>query len=194
MNGMHNEIESKVRLKDFDPTTGLNRGVSKWKEVCWYLIKITFFMTAFPFPKSLKVFLLKFFGAKVGKGLIIKPRVNIHFPWKLEIGDHVWIGEEVFILNFEKVSIENNVCISQRAFLCGGNHDYRNPTMPYRNGPINLKEGSWIGACCFIGPNVTIGVDTVITVGSVVTANVESNLVCRIMPAEFKKQRWKDDN
>lgn len=188
---MHNDIMSKVRLKDFNPHIGLNRGASKWKEMCWYIFKIIFFISAVPYPMNLKVYLLKLFGAKIGNGVVIKPRVNIHFPWKLEIGHDVWIGEEVFILNFEKVMIENNVCISQRTFLCGGNHDYRDPSMPYRNGPITLKEGSWIGACCFIGPHVTIGVDTVVTVGSVVTADVAPNLICKILPSEFKKPRWK---
>jgi len=184
-------VASKVRLQDFDASIGLDRGVSKWKEICWYLIKITIFMSAIPYPMKFKIFILKQFGAKVGKGVIIKPRVNIHFPWKLIIGDDVWIGEEAFILNFEKVIIENNVCISQRSFICGGNHDYRDPSMPYRNGPILLKQGCWIGACSFIGPNTTVGVDSVITVGSVVTTNIESNVICRVMPAEFKKQRWK---
>jgi putative colanic acid biosynthesis acetyltransferase WcaF len=192
MNVIPNEIRSKVRLKDFDASIGLDRGASKLKEMCWYFVKVLFFLSAFPCPRSFKIFLLRLFGAKIGQGVVIKPRVNIHFPWKLEIENHVWIGEEVFILNFEKVIIESNVCISQRAFLCGGNHDYKDPTMPYRNGPITLKEGSWIGANCFIGPHVTIGVDTVVTVGSVVTSNVDSHIVCRIMPAEFKKKRWKN--
>jgi putative colanic acid biosynthesis acetyltransferase WcaF len=187
---MHNNIVSKVRLKDFNPNIGLNRGASKWKEMCWYIFKIIFFISAVPYPMKLKVYLLKLFGAKIGNGVVIKPRVNIHFPWKLEIGHDVWIGEEVFILNFEKVIIESDVCISQRTFLCGGNHNYKDPSMPYRNGPITLRAGSWIGANCFVGPNVTVGVDTVITVGSVVTANVDSNLVCRIWPGEFKKPRW----
>jgi putative colanic acid biosynthesis acetyltransferase WcaF len=186
------EYTSRVNLKLFDPKLGLNRGSSKLKEIAWYLIKISFFLAAFPFPSSFKIYLLKLFGAKIGTGVIIKPRVNIHFPWKLEVGNDVWIGEEALILNFEKVVIGNNVCISQRSFLCGGNHDYRIPSMPYRNKPIILKDGCWIGACSFIGPGVTIGVDTVVIVGSVVTSDLESNIVCRKNPPEFSKTRWKE--
>lgn len=190
-NLLQKELRStKVRLKDFDASIGLDRGAGKLKEICWYMAKVVFFMSALPYPTSFKVFLLRLFGAKIGTGVVIKPRVNIHFPWKLEISDDVWIGEEVFILNFEKVRIESNVCISQRSFLCGGNHDYRKPSMPYRNGPITLQQGCWIGAGCFIGPCVTIGVDTVITVGSVVTSDVGSNLVCRITPTDFQRPRW----
>ncbi|KJD34631.1 colanic acid biosynthesis acetyltransferase [Tamlana nanhaiensis] len=187
--GVH---KSRVTLGRFDSSKGLDRGSSKLKEILWYLIKVVFFLSAFPYPKRLKIVLLKCFGAKVGKGVVIKPRVNIHFPWKLSIGDNVWIGEEVFILNFEEIVIENNVCISQRAFLCGGNHDYSDPCMPYRNGPIHLKEGCWVGANVFVGPNVIIGCDTVITVGSTVTKNVDPYLVCHISSEAFEKQRWKD--
>jgi putative colanic acid biosynthesis acetyltransferase WcaF len=111
-------------------------------------------------------------------------------PWKLEIGDNAWIGEEVFILNFEPVVIGSNVSVSQRAFLCGGNHDYRVPSMPYRNGPITLLDGSWVGASCFIGPDVTIGVDTVVGAGSVVTGTLPGGGVYSGNPAVLKKARW----
>lgn len=181
---------SRVRLNLF-ATKGLDREASKLVEVCWYLVKILFFLTAFPFPSSFKSSLLRMFGAKVGKGLVIKPRVNIHFPWKLAIGDHVWIGEEAFLLNFEPLNIGSNVCISQRAFLCGGNHDYRDPAMPYRNGPITLSDGSWIGASVFVGPNVIVGVDSVLAAGSVVTKNIPEDRVFRGNPAVEVGKRWK---
>ncbi|MDP2525782.1 WcaF family extracellular polysaccharide biosynthesis acetyltransferase [Maribacter dokdonensis] len=185
-----NQSKSKVSLKNFDASIGLDRGASKIKEIIWYLFKTFFFLSALPYPSRLKVSILKMFGAKVGHGVVIKPRVNIHFPWKLSIGSNVWVGEEAFLLNFEPLHIEDNVCISQRSFLCGGNHDYKNPTMPYRNGPITLKEGCWIGANCFIAPNVTIGTDTVITAGSIVTKSVKENLVTSITPENFSKPRW----
>lgn len=183
-------MNSKVRLDQFDSTKGLDRGVSKFKEISWYLIKVCFFLSSLPYPSKFKVFLLRFFGAKTGTGIIIKPRVNIHFPWKLEIGNHVWIGEEVFLLNFEYLTIGDNVCISQRVFLCGGNHDYKNPSMPYRNGPITLADGCWIGASSFVGPNVIIGVDSVITAQSVVTKSILDNSICAGNPVKFIKNRW----
>ena len=181
---------SKVKLNQFDSSVGLNREASKMKEIIWYIIKMIFFISAFPYPSSFKRFILRSFGAKVGKGLIIKPRVNIHFPWKLTVGDDVWIGEEAFLLNFEPLVIGNNVCISQRAFLCGGNHNYKMPSMPYRNGSITLEDGCWIGANCFVGPNLIIGVDTVVSAGSVVTKSLNSNGIYRGNPVEFIKNRW----
>ncbi|MES2828480.1 MAG: WcaF family extracellular polysaccharide biosynthesis acetyltransferase [Bacteroidota bacterium] len=181
---------SKVRLDHFDSSIGLDRGASKIKELLWYLVKVIIFLSALPYPNGFKKKLLQIFGAKVGVGVIIKPRVNIHMPWKLTISDHVWIGEEVFILNFEPLFIGKQVCVSQRAFLCGGNHDYRNPSMPYRNGPIYLSDGCWVGANCFIGPNVTVGVDTIISAGSIVTRNLDANGIYKGNPAEFIKERW----
>ena len=180
---------SKVNLQAFDARQ-FDRGAGKFKEILWYLIKMVFFLSAFPYPNFIKLSLLRAFGAKVGRGVVIKPRVNIHFPWKIEIGNYVWIGEEAFILNFENAVIGNNVCISQRALLCGGNHDYRDPAMPYRNGPITLHDGVWIGACCFVGPNVTVGFDTVVSAASVVTSNLNSNSIYKGNPAIYVKNRW----
>jgi len=184
-------FKSKVNLAGFDAAIGLDRGVGKLTEISWYFIKMIFFLSAFPWPNAFKKILLQRFGATVGIGVVIKPRVNIHFPWKLVIGDNVWIGEEAFLLNFELLTINDNVCISQRAFLCGGNHDFRSPEMPYRNGPINLMEGCWIGASVFVSPGVTIGTDSVITAGSIVTTNVESNGIYKGNPLVFISKRWK---
>jgi putative colanic acid biosynthesis acetyltransferase WcaF len=187
---MTNKMSSKVRLKDFDASIGLDRGSGKVKEILWYLIKMVFFLSAMPYPTALKCFILRLFGAKVGSGVNIKPRVNIHFPWKLVIGNNVWIGEEAFLLNFEMLRIGNDVCISQRAFICGGNHDYRIPSMPYRNGPVTLEDGCWVGANCFIGPNITIGTDTIVTAGSIVTASLEDNGIYKGNPIKLIKARW----
>jgi putative colanic acid biosynthesis acetyltransferase WcaF len=181
---------SKVKLEDFDASAGLDRGAGKLKEIMWYFIKMIFFLSAMPYPNSWKRTLLKLFGAEIGHGVIIKPRVNIHFPWKLIIGNHVWIGEEAFLLNFELLTLGNNVCISQRAFLCGGNHDFRVPCMPYRNGPITLMDGCWIGASVFIAPGIIVGTDSVVTAGSVVTESLGENGIYKGNPLVFIKQRW----
>ncbi|BAU55368.1 WcaF family extracellular polysaccharide biosynthesis acetyltransferase [Mucilaginibacter gotjawali] len=183
-------LDSKIRLENFDSGKGYSKGANYLTIVGWYVIKWLFFLTSVPYPSGLKVFLLKLFGAKAGKGIIIKPKVNIHMPWRIEIGDYAWIGEEVFILNFEQVTIGNNVCISQRAFLCGGNHDYLDPGFMYRNGPIVVRDGAWVGASCFIGPNVVIGIDAVVSAGSVVTKSVSANGIYKGNPAEFVKKRW----
>jgi len=180
----------RVRLDLFDARTGLDRGRPRPVEAAWYLVKILFFLTAFPWPSAWKASWLRRFGARVGVGAVLKPRINILFPWKLTLGDHVWIGEEVLILNFEPVSVGDHCCLSQRVFLCGGNHDFRDPAMAYRNAPITVEPGAWIGAQSFIAPGVTIGSEAVVTAGPVVTASLPAAQVCGGNPCRPLKPRW----
>ncbi|MGF1449423.1 MAG: WcaF family extracellular polysaccharide biosynthesis acetyltransferase [Opitutales bacterium] len=181
---------TRMRLDTFDATKGLDRGRPRWFELLWYLTKCCFFLSALPWPGALKRGLLKAFGAKVGQGVVIKPRVNIHLPWRLELGEHVWIGEEAFILNFEPVTVGSHACISQRAFLCTGNHDYRKPDFPYRNRPIDIGAGAWVGAMVFVGPGAGLGAETVATAGSVVVDFLPSGMVCAGNPCKPVRPRW----
>ena len=174
----------------FDPRKGLERGRPAWVEALWYLCKCAFFLTPLPFPGAFKRMLLRAFGARIGRGVVLKPRLNIHLPWKLSVGDFSWLGEEVFILNFEQVSIGCHCCISQRVFLCTGNHDYRLPDMPYRNAPITIEDGAWVGAQVFVAPGVTIGSDSVVMAASVVTRSQPGAMVCGGNPCAPVKPRW----
>ncbi|MCW5559403.1 MAG: colanic acid biosynthesis acetyltransferase WcaF, partial [Verrucomicrobiae bacterium] len=96
------------------------------------------------------------FGAKVGQGVVIRSRVNITFPWRLEIGDNVWIGDEVFVLSLALVRLGSNVCVSQRAFLCTGSHDFGQETFDLIVRPIEIGNGCWIGAGAFVGPGANV--------------------------------------
>lgn len=184
---------SRVRLDRFDSKIGLDRGASKVKEIIWYLCKIIFFLSAFPWPNSLKRKLLKMFGAVVGEGVVIKPRVNIHFPWKLKLGDHCWLGEECWLLNFEPLDIGDHCCVSQRAFLCGGNHNYKEEDFRYKNGPITLKKGAWVGANVFVAPGVTIGEYCVVTAGAIVVTDLPDALICKGNPCVPGGPRFRSD-
>jgi putative colanic acid biosynthesis acetyltransferase WcaF len=181
---------TRVRNDLFDQTEGLDRGRSFIWEAAWYSVKCVCFLTPLPVPSSLKRVILRCFGARIGRGVILKPRVNIHLPWKLTVGDFAWIGEEAFVLNLERVTIGAHCCISQRAFLCTGNHDYRRTDMRYRNEPIFIGDGAWVGAQCFVGPGVTIGSEAVITAGSVVTTNQPDQMICSGNPCLSVKRRW----
>ncbi|MDI1353974.1 MAG: WcaF family extracellular polysaccharide biosynthesis acetyltransferase [bacterium] len=154
----------------------------------WYAINLGFFRSPLPWygPKR---FLLRLFGAKIGKGLIIKPHVSIKYPWLLVIGDHVWIGEEVWIDNLAKVTLKSHSCISQGALLLCGNHNYRKSTFDLLVGEITLEEGAWVGAKTVICPGVRLGSNSLLTVGSVATASIEANWIYQGNPAKKVKIR-----
>ena len=183
---------TRMRLDLFDASRTLDRGRSVLVEALWYGIKVAFFLTAIPWPSALKCGLLRLFGAKIGRGVVIKPRVNIHLPWRFEVGSHSWIGEEVFILNFAMVRIGSHACISQRAFLCTGNHDFRDPEFAFRSGPISVGDGAWVGAGVLVAPSVEIGEEAVVGAGSVVLKTLEGGMIYSGNPAIPKGKRWKE--
>ena len=178
----------KVDLGGF--TTGdFDKGAGKLKIMMWYLVNALFVRASWNPLMGVKIALLKTFGAKIGKGLVIKNEVRIKSPWYLTIGDNCWLGERCWIDNLDKVSIGSNVCISQGALLLTGNHDYKLPTMPYRNAPIVIKDGVWIGANSTVCPGVTVHENAILTVGSVATKDMEANGVYQGNPAEWKRER-----
>lgn len=186
-------MPTRIRHHEYEPRKELDRGRPLWFELLWYMSKCVFFLSPLPWPAAWRSTIARAFGAKIGKNVYIKPRVNIHFPWRLTVGDHTLIGEEVFILNFCPVQIGEQCCLSQRAFICTGNHDYRDPLFPYRNAPITLGDGVWIGAQAFVGPGVVIGDEAVITAGSIVVGALPGNTVCSGNPCVPQKPRWKDE-
>ena len=169
---------------------GLDRGRSVWVEAAWYLTKVLFFTSPIPWPSSLKASLLRAFGAEVGSNVLLRHRLNIHLPWKLTIGNDCWIGEEVWLLNFEPITIGSDVVISQRGFLCTGNHDYRSDDMAYRNDAIIVNDGAWVGAASFVGPGVTVGTNAVVSAGSVITSDVPADTVVSSISGRTEKPRW----
>ncbi len=159
------------------------------KRALWYIISILFFKNGF-FPFSaLKCSLLRVFGAAIGKGVIIRPYVNIKYPWFLVIKNNVWIGEHVWIDNLAQVTIMNNVCISQGAFLLTGNHDYTVSTFDLFMKPILLEDGVWIGAKSIVCPGVTAGRSSVLQAGSVAVSGLEENWIYAGNPAVRIKVR-----
>jgi putative colanic acid biosynthesis acetyltransferase WcaF len=181
----------KTRLDQFDSSIGFRRLKSAHVFASWCLAKHFFFTTSLPWPSGLKVAILRIFGAHLGNGVVIKPRVNIHFPWRLVVGDFAWLGEEVNIINFEQVEIGSHACISQQVFLCAAGHDYRNPAFSYRNAPIFIGNGVWLQARVFVCPGVSVGDEVVVTACSFVKSDLPANHVCAGNPATPRVLRWK---
>lgn len=164
-------------------------GASTLKQFLWYFTNVVFFINPLnPFSK-LKVGLLKLFGAKIGEGVLIKPGVNIKYPWKLTVGNHCWIGENVWIDNLAEVRIGAHVCLSQGAMLLTGNHNFTKPTFDLVVRPITLEDGAWVGARAVVCPGVTLSEHAVLAVASVATKNMEAFGVYQGNPAAWVKKR-----
>ena len=118
-----------------------NPKASKLKLITWFLANSLIINNYLTIPVTFKIFVLRLFGAKIGEGVMIKPKVNIKYPWFLEIGNYVWIGEMVWIDNFVKVTIEDNACISQGAMLMTGNHNYKKVAFDQIVGKFTSKKG-----------------------------------------------------
>ena len=177
-----------VDLSKFS-TGNFDRGAGALKEGLWILASQFLFRLCPLKLSGLKCAVLRLFGAKVGRGVVIKPRVTITFPWKLTLGDYVWLGEECWLLNLAPITIESHVCISQRAFLCTGNHNYKSPTFDLITKPVKVEQGAWIGAGCFVGPGVTVGSHAVLSAGSVATADLQAFGIYKGHPATRVKMR-----
>jgi putative colanic acid biosynthesis acetyltransferase WcaF len=178
----------KVDLSKFT-NKWYNPGASLLKRGVWFIVNVIFFINPLnPFNK-LKTSLLRMFGSKIGKGVIIKPNVNIKYPWKLEIGNNVWIGEGVWIDNLASVSIGNNTSVSQGALLLTGSHNYKDIAFDLIVKGIILEDGVWIGAKSIVCPGVTCQSHSILTVGSVATKDLEAYFIYQGVPAEKKRRR-----
>lgn len=157
----------QVQLNKYKPAPNYNISAPIWKLILWYFIGSQLFTSRLlPFSK-LKIFLLKLFGAKLGKGIYIKPGIRIKFPWKLEVGDYSWLGEDIWIDNLAPIIIGNHVCISQGVYLCTGNHDWSSQTFELIIDEIHIESYSWLAAKSVVAPGVKIAEGAILGLGSV---------------------------
>jgi len=175
-------------LSKYD-NSSYNPGKTLTVRVLWYFINILFFINPLNPISSLKVFLLKIFGAKIGKGVNIKPSVNIKYPWRLKIGNYSWIGENVWIDNLADVEIGKNCCLSQGVMLLTGNHNYKKHTFDLITGKIILEDGVWIGAKSVVNNNVICRQHSVLSTNSVLSKNTQAYSIYSGNPAIKIRER-----
>ena len=160
-----------------------------FKKATWYFTSLLFFQSKiFPF-NGLLTLTLKLFGAKIGKGSVIKPGVRIKYPWKFKLGNYSWIGEDVWIDNLDIVSIGDNVCISQGAMLECGNHNYSKASFDLMVAPITIEDGAWIGAKSFVGPGTICKSHSVLAANSRAINVLEEYSIYSGVPATKIKRR-----
>jgi putative colanic acid biosynthesis acetyltransferase WcaF len=165
--------EGSRRLAEFS-NAGYDAGRGlPWKVSWWVAHNLMF--SAWYFPARLRPPLLRFFGAEVGRGCLIRHGIRLHWPWRLHVGDDVWIGEGVWLHTIEDIWIEDNVCISQRASVTTGSHDARDPHFRTDNGPIRLRSGCWVGAEALVMRGVTVGLNSVVGARALCYKDVPDN-------------------
>jgi len=176
-----------IKLELYD-NSWYHPGRHKIVQIAWLFLGLPLLRSAIPFS-GIKCLVLRIFGAKVGRSVVIKPGVRVKYPWRIRIGDHVWIGEDSWIDNLTDIEIEDNVCLSQGVYLCTGNHDWSDQAFGLRIAPIHLSSGCWVGAKGFLLPGVCIGAGGVAAAGSVVLKNIPPWEIHGGNPAVFWKRR-----
>ena len=181
-------MQNKTDLSKYN-NSSYNSGKSFIIRFLWYYTNIFFFKNPLNTFNFTKIFLLKLFGAKIGKGVVIKPSVNIKYPWRLQIGNYVWVGENAWIDNLADVEIGDNCCISQGAMILCGNHNFKKTTFDLITNKIILEEGVWIGAKSIIAPGITCKSHSILAVNSVATKNLIEYSIYQGNPAKKIKER-----
>ena len=181
----------RVDLSRYD-NSSFNPGRGSLVRALWYFANVLLLQNPLNPLSSLKVLLLRIFGAKVGKGVVLKPSINVKYPWNLRIGDHCWIGEGAWLDSLAPITIGSHACISQGSYLCTGNHDWSDPAFGLIVKPIVVEDGVWIGARALVVPGVTLGSHSVVAAGSVVAGDTESRMIYAGNPALALKERKVD--
>lgn len=177
-----------VDLRQYDASR-YDRGRPGWFVLLWWLVQAIAFPLS-PHPlNGFRRWLLRLFGANIGKDVLIRPTARFTYPWKVEIGDYSWIGDNVVFYSLDRIRIGCHCIISQECYLCTGSHDIQDPAFGLIISPIEIGNGVWIASDCFIGPGVRIGANAVIGARSSVFNNIPTQQVCWGTPARPRYQR-----
>ena len=188
------DAPSLVDLRKYNPVD-FDRGRSNWVVMLWWLVQAIAFPLSPHNFNGFRVWLLRLFGAEIGKGAVIRPTSRFTFPWKVAIGDYSWIGDDVVLYSLERIEIGCHCVISQKSYLCTGSHNLRDRTFNLETAPIKIGNGVWVASDCFIAAGVSIGANSAIGARSSVFKDIPMQQVawgtpCRPRyPREFNSQQ-----
>ncbi len=184
------EVKPFMDLSKYDQSW-FDRGRPSWYILLWWFVQaVTFPLTPHPL-NGLRCAILRLFGARVGKNVLIRPTARFTYPWKVTIGDYSWIGDDVVFYSLDHINIGTNCVISQKSYLCTGSHDILDPAFGLKTAPITINDGAWVAADCFVAPGVNIGTNAVIGARSSVFANMPAGQVCVGNPCRPRHPRIK---
>ncbi len=150
---------------------------------CWFCLGSPLLACRWLPGSAWRVWLLRAFGARIGPGCRLKPGLRVKFPWRLQVGEACWLAEDAWLDNLALITLGDRVCISQGAYLCTGNHDFRSPGFDLRPGAITVGADAWIAARAVLAPGTCIGPAAVVALGAVVSGGVPAGAIVRGNPA-----------
>jgi putative colanic acid biosynthesis acetyltransferase WcaF len=166
------------------------RGKNIFVVQLWWIVQSTFFALSPRFLYGWRRFILRLFGAKIGKGVLIRSSVKVTYPWKLSIGDFSWVGDDTVLYNLGQINIGKNVAIAHHVYLCTGIHDYQSISFDIAQKPIIIEDEVWLPNDVFVGPGVNIGKGCVIGARSTVLNSLPEGMICYGSPAKPIKERY----
>jgi len=185
---MMKKKESYQRLDTFVLPKN-SRGRPAWLVQLWWLVQSTIFAMSPQFLYGWRRFILRMFGAKVGKGVLVRPSVKITYPWNVSFDEHAWIGDEVVLYSLSNISIGNHAVISQRSYICTGFHDYSKSSFDTILKNVVIENGVWLATDVFVAPGVRIKEGCIVGARSSVFSDLPSNMICIGTPAKPTKKR-----
>jgi putative colanic acid biosynthesis acetyltransferase WcaF len=169
------------------------RGRPAWVVQLWWIVQGSLFRWSPQFAYEWRRWLLCLFGAKLGKGVKIRPSATITYPWKLSIGDWSWVGDQVTLYTLGEIIIGDNAVVSQHSYICSGSHDYTAPTFDIYSEPVHIGSQAWLSSGVFVAPGVQIGQGAVVGVRSLVLNDLPEMTLCAGHPAKPIRPRLKED-
>lgn len=188
---MNKVLDSQISFQQLDQFVmppGF-RGRSGVVVQVWWLVQFFLFRPSPQFMYAWRRWLLRLFGAKVGKGVILRPSCSVTYPWKVSIGDYAWIGDEVVLYSLGEIHIGHHAVVSQRSYICTGSHDYTKPAFDIYQQPIFIEDECWLATDVYVAAGVRIGRGTVVGARSSVFKDLPEGKICIGSPARVIRNR-----
>jgi len=165
------------------------RGRSAWFVQLWWMVQALFFHPSPQVMYGWRRFLLRLFGAKIGRGVLIRPSATVTYPWKVKIDNWSWIGDRVTLYSLGEITIGESAVISQHSYLCTGSHDFTRPSFDLYAIPIHIESEAWVAAQVFVAPGVTVGRGAIVGACSVALKDVPAGMICAGNPLKVLGRR-----
>lgn len=165
------------------------RGRSALTVQLWWLVQASLFRWSPQFAYGWRRALLRAFGARIGRGVLVRPTVTVTYPWHVSVGDHSWIGDDVVVYSLGEIAIGHHAVVSQRTYLCAGDHDPMQIDFPIRARAVHIADEAWLGTDVFVAPGVHVGRGAVVGARSSVFRDLPEGMVCLGSPCRPVRPR-----